>query len=324
MLFKKVMLLNSQLQRCCLGLLLATTFSTTLYAEDGPVFEDPSHCQSYPKECLIEIGSELQGTSKYSLDWYRLKQNQLNALFQIQSNKELKAELPELLTLEDAPPVFLTTVYTIHAKFLLIEGHEQKGREYVDRAVKLIKAVNEVSVDPDRYAEINNLYTYTKDWQAAKEFGLWAQRKIANIKNLAATANFHNSQGHIYSNIGELKQAEFHYGLALKGYLQSGNAINCAVGYHNLARTFQKSGRHEEAINHFHKAIEWTEKLGKDYDAIGKGQALMRLTQSYIRNNQIEQAQTTFDLLDFSIMPEYFTATYKEVKAELTEAAKNN
>ena len=301
---------------------LITAFCSQVYATQSPVFEESNHCQSYPRECLNEIAKRLPSIPEHSIDWFRLKQNQFTALFQLQKHDQLKSELPLLVKLDDAPPVFLTTAYTIHAKLLMIDGQVEEGRMYADKAVSLIKAVNEVSIDPTRYAEASNLYTYAKDWQAAKEFGLWAQSKIANIKNLAAIASFHTSQGHVYSHLGEHEQAEFHYTLALKGYLQKGNAIHCSVGYHNLARTFQKTGRHDQAIRHFVKAIGWSDRLGEDYDAIGKSHTLMRLTQSYIRNNQLEVAQFTFELVDYAILPEYYTATYKEVKNELVQAIK--
>lgn len=303
----------------CVMSLIMGLFPNANGQEEG-LFKDRQYCLSFPRECLQQSEEELVSVQPYTLEWYRIKQNRLSALFQLQQNSQLKQEVAPLVDLEDAPPVFLTTVYTIHSKLLLVDGDTEQGMFYLEKAVSLIKAVNQVSIDPTRYAEVSNLYTYAKDWQSAKEFGLWAQRRLANIKNLVAMASFHTSQGHVYNHFEEYKQAAFHYGMALKGYLQKGNAIHCAVGYHNLARVYQKTGKLDAAILHFNKAIEWSDIHGEDYDGKGKIHTQLRLTQAYISNGQLDEANKLFTSINRDIMPYYFDYVYAEVESDLKQA----
>lgn len=298
-------------------IVLSVLFCSSSFAQNDALFNDRDYCLSLPQECLTLSASALKDVPEYSLDWYRIKQNRLTAMYQLQLHDQLRPELAPLVTLDDAPPVFRTTVYTIHAKLLLIDGEKELGNEYVEKTVALIKAVNEVSIDPTRYAEISNLYTYAKEWQKAKEFGLWAQVRLANIKNLVAMASFHTSQGHVYNYFKEYEQSGFHYGLALKGYLKKGNAIHTAVGYHNVARTYQKTERFPEAIEHFLKSIEWSEKLGVDYNELGKLHTQMCLVQAYLGNDQINEAKDLYASLNTEILPDYMQDLYQQVTAEL-------
>ena len=136
--------------------------------------------------------------------------------FKLQEGDELRAELKPLIHRKDLPPVLLSTVYTLHAKYSFIDGNEAEGKLFTNKATQLIKAINEVSVSPRRYSEVVVLQTYAKDWEGAKRFGLWAEKRMANIQNHQSLTAFNTAMGHVYKHFKEFDNALYYYSEALK------------------------------------------------------------------------------------------------------------
>lgn len=278
---------------------------------------DLQSCISFPRECIEGTQLQLESLEPETIDWYRAKHLLISALWVLQENEILPKEVAYLSTLDNAPPVLLATAYTIHAKLLIVGGQKELGREFAEKAVDLIKAVNEVNMSAKRYAEVVNLFNYLEDWQRAEEFAHWAADKLKSIKNPDAMPDFYTAIGHIYFKSDKFELAKVQYQSSLDGYLQTQNAIEIANSYHNIARCYQQLGQWAPSIARFELALFWFNKQGKDYNKENKTHSQLRLTETLMMAGEIEQAKALMSSVEQEHIPSYFQSLHDDIKVKL-------
>ena len=296
---------------------LALPFSA-LGKPNGNNWQDQESCLTHPIECIEYIDSKLPTIKKYSHLWYNLNNNLLFALWESGKEQRHKKELADI-ELDKGPPVFLTTVYTMKAKFAALDGYLVQARQYVTRAVELIKAVNEVSENMTRYSEIVVLYTsYLKDHDKAEAFAHWVEKEKAGTTNLVQMVSFNTAVGHLYSHKKEFKKAREYYQKALAGNLKTNFSARIALAYHNLARSYQLEEKYGEAIEYFTLSLTHYQKLGVRYETKGDYTRL-RFIETLLKAERFQQARYVFSQIDSEILNVYFVPLYQQVKQLLDE-----
>jgi len=227
-------------------------FATETNAEaesSGPyLLDNKMFCLAEPSLCLSQIDANIPTIKTYSTQWYSLINLKLLAIWEIRDTKTLKEEIHKYVNLNDAPPVFLTTVYTLHAKILFSDGDVAQGTLYANKSVKLIKKVNEVSFDADRYAEIIILYNQLSQYENAIEFITWINKRIARMGPIHYFPKLQTAIAHTYISIADYDLALEHYQYALTGFIETKYLLEAAEGHHNVARALQGKKDYEPCI----------------------------------------------------------------------------
>jgi tetratricopeptide (TPR) repeat protein len=250
-----------------------TPTNAFVYDSSYNFLENKKSCLTSPHLCLNQIDENIEHIKKQSTQWYRLINFKLLAIWEIRDTKRLKKEIQQYVELNNAPPVFLTTLYTLHAKMLLDDGHEEQGTLYANRSVELIKKVNDVSFDADRYAEIIILYNQLNQYENALEFISWINSRITKM--------------------GNYDLALKHYQYALTGFIETKYLLETAEGYHNIARALQGKKEYNQAILAFKQALQWMKSAVKEgnYSVEAKNYTQLRLIETLQKNEQCEQAK---------------------------------
>jgi len=295
--------------------------NTPVYSSNVYFLENKKSCLASPRLCLKQIDENIGNIKEQSTQWYRLINLKLLAIWEIRDTKRLKKETHHYVGLNNAPPVFLTTVYTMHAKMLLSDGNKEQGTLYANKSVELIKKVNEVSFDADRYAEIIILYNRLNQYKNAKEFILWLNKRIARMGPVHYFPKLQTAIAHTYIENSDYDLALEHYQYALTGFIETKYLLETAEGYHNLARAFQGKEDYAQAIPAFAKALQWMDsavELG-DYSKEAKNYTQLRLIETLQKNGQHKQAQlllkdVTPNDVDSGVMPLYRKLMAVELK----------
>jgi tetratricopeptide (TPR) repeat protein len=267
--------------------------NTPVEGSNTYILENKKSCLSSPRLCLKQIDKNIGAIREHSTQWYRLINLKLLAIWEIRDTKWLNKEIHHYVDLHNAPPVFLTTVYTLHAKILFSNGDIEQGTLYANKAVELIKKVNEVSFDADRYAEIIILYNQLNQYENAEEFILWLNKRIARMGPVHYFPKLQTAIAHTYIENADYDLALEHYQYALTGFIETKYLLETAEGYHNLARAFQGNEDYEQAIPAFKKALRWMDSAVKsgDYSVEAKNYTQLRLIETLQKNGQHQQAQ---------------------------------
>lgn len=280
-------------------------------------FSDTSNCVVEPRECIKLAEQRLETLQQYELEWFRVKQQHLSALYDLQELDQLLTELTPLIDLKDAPPVFMTSVYMMYGKLMYIGGNEQQGERYAQQAVDLIKAVNEVSLDPARYAEVINLYHYMKKFEQAKSFGAWAEKRMNSIKKPVLLANFDTARGHTFLIEKNYTKARFFYTRALASYKQINDWLEVANTYHNVAQTYALEGNVKNAEEYFLTSLKWHKKYGEKYNHTGMAFTQIRLSEAYLKSGQHDKASEIVADLERQKLADYQRPYLDALKEQL-------
>jgi tetratricopeptide (TPR) repeat protein len=277
------------------ALLFHTTQThASVYDSTSNLLENKKSCLASPALCFKQIDENIGNTKKQSRQWYRLINFKLLAIWEIRDITWLKKEIHPYIALHDAPPVFLTTVYTLHAKMLFADGHVEQGTFYANKSVELIKKVNDVSFDADRYAEIIILYNHLNKHERAIEFILWINKKIAKMGPVHHFPKLQTAIAHTHISAADYDLALKHYQYALTGFIETKYRLETAEGYHNVARALQGKKEYHQAIPAFKKALKWMNSaaIAGDYSIEAKNYTQLRLIETLQKNNQHMQAKS--------------------------------
>jgi len=255
--------------------------------------ENKKTCISTPGQCLIQIENRIGEIKKHSTQWYSLVNLKLLAIWELRDINWLVKETHKYVNLNNAPPVFLTTVYTLHAKTLFSDGNIKQGTLYANKSVDLIKKVNNISFDADRYAEIIILYNQLNQKDKAKEFIHWINERIAKMGPDHYFPKLQTAIAHTYIQIADYDFALKHYQYALKGFIETKYELEIAESYHNIARAFQGKKEYNQAIPFFNKALTWMNSAvdSGNYSVEAKNYTQLRLIETFQQNSQYMKAK---------------------------------
>lgn len=300
-------------------LLSFTTQAKAAVYESAPYsLENKQSCLASPSLCLKQIDKEISSIKKYSSRWYRLINFKLLAIWEIRDSKWLNKEIHQYVALTDAPPVFLTTVYTLHAKMLFGEGDIEQGTLYANKSVELIKKVNEVSFDADRYAEIIILYIQLKEYDNAITFITWIDERMARMGPSHYFPKLQTAIAHTYLNIANYDLALTHYQYALTGFIETKYPLETAEAYHNLARALQGQKDYSQAIPAFETALQWMDSAVEsgDYSIEAKNYTQLRLIETLQAEGQYTQAKLLFKGVNPEELSKRSTTLYQKLKRD--------
>lgn len=276
---------------------LLSSFAFTTYAfsfdNSQSLLENKTACLAVPYLCINQIDQQIDSVKRHSTSWYGLINFKLLAIWEIRDTKWLKKEVHQYAHLHDAPPIFLTTVYTLYAKMLFSDGLIEEGNNYANKAITLIKEVNDVSFDADRYAEVIILYIQFNQYEDVEKFITWINNRTEKMGPPQYFPKLQTAIAHKYFNFSDYDLALKHYQYALTGFIEIDYLLETAEGYHNLARALQGKEEYKEAITAFKKALKWmvpAEKEGK-YSIEAKNYTQLRLIETLHKSGQIMQAK---------------------------------
>jgi tetratricopeptide (TPR) repeat protein len=299
------------------ALLFHTTQThASVYDSTSHFLENKKSCLASPALCLKQIDENIGDTKKQSRQWYRLINFKLLAIWEIRDSTWLKKEIRPYITLHDAPPVFLTTVYTLHAKMLFVDGHVEQGTFYANKSVELIKQVNDVSFDADRYAEIIILYSQLNQHESAMKFILWINKKVSRMGPIHHFPKLQTAIAHTHFSAADYELALKHYQYALTGFIETKYRLETAEGHHNVARALQGKKDYDQAIPAFKKALKWMDSavIVGDYSIEARNYTQLRLIETLQKNNQYMQAKLLLDEVNLSQVNKGTITLYQQLK----------
>lgn len=276
----------------CTLLCFTTQANTPFDHSTSNVLKNKKSCLASPSLCLSQIDISIKEIKEHSTQWYRLTNLKLLAIWEIRDSSWLKKEIHPYVNLNNAPPVFLTTVYTLHAKMLFSDGDKEQGTLYANKSVQLIKKVNEVSFDTDRYAEIIILYNQLNQHENAIEFITWINKRIEKMGPAHHFPKLQTAIAHTYLSLSDYDLALKHYQFALQGFIETKYLLETAETYHNVARALQGKNDYSQAIPAFEKALQWMNIAVQEgyYSLEAKNYTQLRLIESLQKNGQHRQA----------------------------------
>ena len=294
-----------------------TPTNAFVYDSSYNFLENKKSCLTSPRLCLNQIDENIEHIKKQSTQWYRLINFKLLAIWEIRDTKRLKKEIQQYVELNNAPPVFLTTLYTLHAKMLLDDGHEEQGTLYANRSVELIKKVNDVSFDADRYAEIIILYNQLNQYESAIEFIQWINNKIARMGPVYHFPKLQTAIAHIHIKAADYDLALTHYQYALTGFIETEYLLETAEGYHNVARALQGKKEYTQAISAFKKALNWMSSAVKvgNYAIEAKNYTQLRLIETLQEDNQYLPAKLLLEEVNPEQVSRSTLPLYQQLKS---------
>jgi tetratricopeptide (TPR) repeat protein len=296
------------------------TTQTNAFVHDSSFnfIENKKTCLASPGLCLSQIDENIGYIKKYSTQWYRLINIKLLAIWEIRDTKKLKKEIQQYVELNNAPPVFLTTLYTLHAKMLLDDGHEKQGALYANKSVELIKKVNNVRFDADRFAVMIILYTQLNQYENALEFISWINRRIEKMGPIHYFPKLQTAIAHTYINMANYDLALKHYQYALTGFIETKYPLETAEGYHNIARALQGKKEYNQAIPAFKKALLWMELAVKEgnYSVEAKNYTQLRFIETLQKNDQCKQAKLLLKEINPNEVAKGTLTLYQQLKLD--------
>lgn len=269
-------------------------------------------CLAAPAKCIDGLDKELENTEKFTHHWYGMKNNLLLAIWEAGREERLVAELADI-DHTHGPPVFRTTVLTLKAKFAVLDKEMELAKALTEQAVTLIKAVNEVSVNMTRYAEVVVLYnSYLGDTKQALEFVNWVEDSNVGNTNAVRLSPYHTAVGHLYNNLKDYEKARQFYLRAADGNLRSKKYLRVASSFHNVARTYQSEKNYEAAIEYFTQAMTYFQQLGDEYFGVSD-YSRIRFAETLYLAGKKTQAKYVFAQIQRDKLGRYFVDAYNEV-----------
>ncbi len=288
----------------------------TVYDSTSYYLENKKSCLASPRLCMAQLDENIGKIKKKSRQWYRLVNFKLLAIWEIRDTTWLKREIYPYIDLHNAPPVFLITLYTLHAKLLFLDDDVEQGTLYANKSVELIKKVNDVSFDADRYAEVIVLYNRLNQHESAMEFIIWINNKIAKIGPAHHFPKLQTAIAHVHIKAADYDLALKHYQYALTGFIETKYLLETAEGYHNVARALQGKKNYSQAIPAFKKALIWMNSAVKmgNYSIEAKNYTQLRLIETLQKNGQYRQAKQLLKAIKPEQVDKSTTALYQQLK----------
>lgn len=308
--------------------LLIFFFSFNLHADHmspKEISKIEETCQQSTAQCLALLEVGLNGSKKYSRQWFRFKQLRLNALFELQRFQPLQQEINQWLTDEgeqriEMPPNFAVYVYIYHAKLQLSDTDNKEANLYLHKAVNLLNDINIKLPSPIRLIEIANLQISMQNYDQAKS-------TLLNLENKFKERNNPGFKQELYANLGHIawKQADDDLHIeyrkkSLKWALETPNTQQKSVAHLNLAFAYQKAALFYNAEINYNASLTFSELIGDDRTTES---ARLRLLEVVYSQGKIEQAKNLFNNLSPSFVGQISSKNnqvlYQKLKSKLSE-----
>lgn len=292
--------------------LFLTLFTPQIFASPS-AFTNLLACEKSPQACIVYTEAELGKTEVYSRTWYHLKNLSLAAQWQLIQMESLRKEIPTLANLTDAPAVFRVTVLTIYSKLALADSDEALGRKLVEEVTQLIKEVNAVSLNPDRYAELIILLNSVKDYGQAERVGKQLLTSFERSRRSIELGDFYTALGHTQYGQSKYPQARRYYQLALQSFIDMQHSLEISNTLHNIARSYQAMAQYDLAIPQFEQALQWKREAGENADPRNEQYTRMRYVESLFHAGQRNKAQSEFEKIDQRHVLGSYLTLYSEI-----------
>lgn len=259
-----------------------------------------SVCSTSPIDCLTRIDSELSNENQSQLVKYDLLQYRFVALFNLQRNKSLLQETSKWLSHDNLPISFKITVYIYHAKSLRSFGESKKTKIYAEKAIALLKQMNEIFPSPMRLVELANLTMQYGEVQQAYSMLSKLTVKFKDSKNALFKTELHGNLGHAAAKLQKYQEAKQHWQKALYWGDIVGNKQQQGVIRYNLADIYQQLAQLNTATLYFEKALLFSQQA----QDTKKGLLIrFRLSQLYVKQKMNCQAYQLINSIEKSALP---------------------
>jgi tetratricopeptide (TPR) repeat protein len=289
--------------------------SSTTYNELAKIDQT---CIDSSSQCLLEVETALLTSLNESRQWYRLKLLKLDALFNLQKVDQLSTEINALLTLKTRPINFSVYVYIYHAKILNSIKDNTLAKKYIEKAINLLKQINDKYPDPMRLIEIANIQLSMKEYTLAKSTLLQLEQKFEG--------KYHPIfKRELYANLGHIAVFQKDHALhvtyrekSLKWALSVNNNQQIGIAYYNLARAYSSANRYELAQESYENSITYATI---EKDTIIAYTSQLRLVELFLLQGESDKAFKLFNQLPaLSVdnkLSVYFKALHHELKLKL-------
>jgi tetratricopeptide (TPR) repeat protein len=311
----KLSCLPTKLLTLCLSLFTYCQSHATTYDELAKI---DNVCLSSASQCLLLLDDALVTSPAKSRQWYRLKLLQLDAFFTLQQLKNLSTEIDTLLIDTSLPINFSVYVYIYYAKLNHAKDNIEPAKKYLDKAVLLLKELNNKYPKPMRLIEIANLQTAMKDYDQAKLTLLQLELKFKGKYHPIFKRELYANLGHVANFQQDIALHVKYRKKSLKWALRANNIQQVGIAYYNLARAYQKAEYYEHAEDYYLQAINSAQLTQDD---ISSDLSQLRLIEVVILQGEIEQALILFNKLPESAVShgalKHHNVLYQQLKTSL-------
>lgn len=285
----------------------------------------PSHpVLASVEQCILDaitcrtITRELQKIqTPRSTEWFRTTYLLMNALWESERLSIPMEEMRTYATMQNSPPVFAATAYTIYAKQLLRAGEREAGRHYADKAMELLLNMPQSALTPRRYSEAIILLQYLKDYEKAQVLIDKAMDRYADIGRGFVKASLLTAAGHNAFHQKKWKEATEWYQRAVDAHQTENNNTGLAIAHFNVGRSYQMAGSFDKAEAAMKKALEIHDLTDTDELLRDKYYWQTRLCQVLLALKKTKEAKTLFSSLKRERMHSYHHRHYDAVESEL-------
>ena len=272
-------------------------------------------CYTSPRQCLDNIDLHLSDVPNQGRIWFQYKMYQLDALFQLGRLSELSSEVEPWLVQEDIPLRFKISVFIYHAKILQGQGESQQANEYLEKAIALLKDVNEASADPAQVVQIANTLNSLKRFQQGYDLLKPLAKKYRNRHMPKFKHELFENLGHFAYRLGKLDEHLTYRLLALEWAKEVGNDNQTAISYYNVARAHQELKNYERGFYYF--AIAEKMKALGEYD---QNMIFYRRAQMSLAMGEVAQAEKFFNTVNRQVEIESYIAMFNKLEEEIVLA----
>ena len=271
-------------------------------------------CSVSPVACLTHIDDVLANNPSSNRIRYELLQYRFLALFHLQRMYELHNETKLWLNEPNLPIAFAITVYIYYAKTAFVYESAEVSQVYANRAMQLLKEMQEVFPSPLRLIELGNLQMQYGQTAAAYELLVDLANRYKHSKNAFFQMELHGNLGHITNKLKRLQESLNYWKSADYWGKQYGNKQQLAVIYFNTGDIYQQLADHENAIVYFTQAKVFATAAN---DVAKLNQALLRLSTIYTITKKHCSAYNVLQEIDVAQLPLTDTEPYRVLAQQL-------
>ncbi len=275
-------------------------------------------CSRVPKQCLVELPQYLTSVPLHSRVWFQYKLYQLDALFELLKLDELLAEVSPWVNATDIPLKFKLSVHIYYAKLMMTNGSKDEAIVYLERAITILKDVNEVSPDPMLEIQIANSLNSLGRYQQGYDLLKPLETKYRNRHMPEFKHELYENLGHFAYRLGDLEQHLKYRLVAVKWAKELENEVQVAIATYNVARAYQMLKNYDKAFEYFLIA-EQIQAMGEnDQNMINFRRAEMSLALG-----DVSKAQVYFSKVDTKGQIASYNRLFEQLAADI-DAAKAN
>lgn len=271
-------------------------------------------CSFSPTACLERIDAALASSPSSNRIKFDLLQYRYVALFNLQRIEQLHKETSQWLERPNLPVAFTITVYIYFAKSAMVLEDESISQKYADKAIALLKDMQQAFPSPIRLIELANLKMQYGQVDEALTLLTNLEQKFINSKNAYFQMELHGNLGHITREL-ELYDKSLGYWESASYWAEIyGNKQQQAVIFFNQGYVYQLKHLYVEAIEAYGQAHQ----LAKEAQDLAKlNQANFRIAQCYFKLGKLQQAKEYMQQVDIEDLPFVDHPEFNQLQQEL-------